>query len=461
VGEIAFTAPGPGKVLVRFEGYCIADVGDRIVVAASDDIGWDINNGNQGLEIYTEDENRRPFSHSRTYPVNTGNYTFYAVAHNTVEMAGSGVTSLYGSLTVKYFPDSEPEAKMVSQGVDLTGINLRGAPVELAQVNLDAPVAGTVVVHFDGNCYVSPGDRLLMAASDAVSWGVNNGHSPVEAFDADVNIISFSHTRSYPVAAGNHTFYAVGENYVEEDGNGFASVYGHLSAEFYPSTAGSIQTEHAEIIETNTNLRGAPVALAQIDFEAPSAGQVLVHFDGFATASVGDRLLMAASDVVGWTPNDGQVSMEAPNADVSSISFSHTRLYDVEAGNHSFYAVGENYVELDGSGIASVYGNFTLSFYPAEGANSIDDPRALAWLEALTIAPNPSRDLVRISGEFPLETDLSLRLIDLSGKALWQRELTKGIVPAMEIDLQALPAGVYLLQFSGQSGVFSRRVVKQ
>ena len=57
------------------------------------------------------------------------------------------------------------------------------------------------------------------------------------------------------------------------------------------------------------------------------------------------------------------MGVEAKDSDVNQNSFSHTRVYNVSAGARTFYAVGHNYVEYDGTGIASVYGNITVLFY--------------------------------------------------------------------------------------------------
>ncbi len=70
------------------------------------------------------------------------------------------------------------------------------------------------------NCYSTPGDLIVLAASDAPSWSVNDGNVGVEALDTDIRINSFSHTRVYNVTAGAQTFYAVAHNYVESDGDG-------------------------------------------------------------------------------------------------------------------------------------------------------------------------------------------------------------------------------------------------
>lgn len=118
--------------------------------------------------------------------------------------------------------------------VESSGVNFEGAPVVLATVDIVAPTNGVAVVRFDGQAIVDVGDRLVLAASHDADWHINSGNVSVEAVSADLDTDSFSHTRAYEVPAGTHTFYAVGENYVETDGSGVASVYGQLTVEFFP-----------------------------------------------------------------------------------------------------------------------------------------------------------------------------------------------------------------------------------
>jgi hypothetical protein len=167
----------------------------------------------------------------------------------------------------------------------------------------------------------------------------------------------------YDVTAGSQTFYAVGENYVETDGSGIGSVYGSLTVEFIPSSSTSVSVGFEGISETSVNLRGAPVVLGQVTIDPASSGKVIVHFDGQCYSDPGDRIVLAASDTTDWAVNDGNIGVEAETATADINSFSHTRVYDVTAGSQTFYAVGENYVETAGSGIASVYGSLTVTFH--------------------------------------------------------------------------------------------------
>ena len=122
------------------------------------------------------------------------------------------------------------------QSINYTDINLRGPVTVLGTINHDFPSDGYVVVHFDGLCYASAGDRVILAASNNGNWDSNDGNVGIESSQNDF-ARSFSHTRFYPVTAGNHTFYAVGQNIVKKGGSGIASIYGSLTVEYFPDTS--------------------------------------------------------------------------------------------------------------------------------------------------------------------------------------------------------------------------------
>jgi hypothetical protein len=362
VGKVAVHLTQPGSVLVQFDGDAFCDVGDRIVLAASDTPDWDVNDGNVGVSA-TAAGSGQSFSHSRVYPVTAGPHTFYAVAQNYVDEGGSGIASIYGTLKVKFFPQTANSALVSHQGISRTLINVRGAPVVVGMATIQAPTSGKVVAHFDGDCIPSVGDRIVLAASDTPTWGVNDGNVGVKAVSASAKSQTFSHTRVYDVTAGSHSFYAVAQNYVEEGGTGTASIYGTLTIEFVPDSPPVPFLASQGIADTSINLRGSPVTLATVTMQAPTAGDIVVHFDGSSISDVGDRIVLAASDTPSWGVNDGNVSVMAPSPAVRMQSFSHSRVYHVSAGAHNFYAVAQNYVDESGSGIASIYATLTAEFF--------------------------------------------------------------------------------------------------
>jgi len=125
-------------------------------------------------------------------------------------------------------------AKAVS--VNVTNINVRTSAVDVGAVTITAPSAGYVVVRFDGMCWGTSGDRLVLAASNASkSWGVNDGSVSILFSSTSGVEGTFSHTRVYAVAAGPSAYFAVAQNYVSTAGSGTASIYGTLTVEFFPN----------------------------------------------------------------------------------------------------------------------------------------------------------------------------------------------------------------------------------
>lgn len=267
----------------------------------------------------------------------------------------------------------------------------------------------------------------MLAASNTTSWTVNDGNVGVEATDADINRKPFSHTRVYNVVAGSQIFYAIAQNYVETSGNGMATIYGNLSVEFVPDGGDGI-LESEGINQTSLDLANTMV-LAQSTINPTVAGRVIVHFDGHCFSDVGDRIILAASNTTSWSPNDGNVPSEAFDTDISSNSFSHTRVYDVVAGSHTFYAVAQNYVELDGNGIASIYGNLTVQFIPSTSSIILESQSfSTSWTDVTTttdfaqVTINPSssgKAIVHFDGA--CASDVGDRIVLAASDALfWQ-----------------------------------------
>ena len=92
------------------------------------------------------------------------------------------------------------------------------------------------LVRFDGFITSTPADRVVLAASNTMSWGFNDGNVAVEAEDeGDVDQNSFSHTRVYNVTPGDYTYYALAQIYGKAGGNGTIWAYGNLLVEFFPT----------------------------------------------------------------------------------------------------------------------------------------------------------------------------------------------------------------------------------
>ena len=448
VGQITINISTPGRVIVNFDGECYADVGDLIVLAASNSPDWTPNDGNVGIEVANSDVNHSSFSHTRVYDQSPGSHNFYAVAQNVVEQGGSGIVSIYASLTVKFFPDSINYIFAEHQGIVETDINVRGNPVTVGHFTINAPRNGRAVVHFDGDCYADVGDRIVLAASDSPNWIPDDGNVGIEVANNDVNHSTFSHTRVYDIFSGNDDFYAVAHNWVEEEGNGIASIYGNLTVEFFPVLLDSVNVKHQGIAETDINVRGTPVTVGHISINVTTPGKAIVHFDGDCFADVGDLIVLAASDSPNWSPNDGNVSVEVVDNDVNHHSFSHTRVYDVSAGFHDFYAVVQNSVEQDGNGIVDIYASLTVEFFPGV-VNDVQYSNDIPVNYLLSQNyPNPFNPNTKIQYAVSSRQFVSLKIYDILGKEIETLVNEEKPTGTYEIiwNAESLPSGVYFYQ---------------
>ncbi len=469
IEQINFDAPQDGKVLLQFNGQCVSHAGDRIVLAASNTTNWSPNDGNVNFEAYDNDININSFSHTRIYDVTNGNHTFYAVGQNYVEMDGPGTAAVYGTFTLKFFPNTSSSIvhSVISTGISVGPLDLNGTPpFLLGSVILDAPTLGRAVVRFDGICQATAGDRIGLGVSDDLNLGVNDDIATAEPIDSDVNIRTVSHTRSYEVTAGMHTFNALAAYGVETGGNGIVYVTGSLTVEFYPYLMDINENWpvafHEGINETNVDVSGDVVPLKQITLNAQESGKVLVTFDGTLVSSEGDLIVCAASNTIGWLANDGNVSLEAFDNDINGNAISHSRVYDVNAGSNTFYAVAQNHVELGGTGIASFYGSLTAFFFPDDTEIEVGVSELILIDNDLIVYPSPTDGIVNIRYSRNDHELFETNIIAISGKTVRSfGTLSTNDLQSLDIDLSNLDSGMYFFRMINETKVGTAEIIIQ
>jgi Secretion system C-terminal sorting domain len=434
LGSINATFPKDGYVVVHFDGECYASVGDLIVLAASNSGDWQTNDGNVSIET-SKAGFGRPFSHTRVYPVTAGAHTYSAVGQNYVETDGSGIASIYGTLTVEYFPDGGTSTVKAS-GFIFNG-NVTNTTV-VGQQTIHANAAGKIVVRFDGFITSEPGDRIVLAASNTMNWSFNDGNVAVEAVnDGDVDENSISHTRVYNVpAAGDYIYYALAQQYGETGGNGNIWAYGNLLVEFYPTSDPEKILSSGFTLPT-IDLNGQSTTITSIVLDAPGAGKVMVGLDGYLTANEGYDIVLAASNNGDWTPADGSVTLQALDNDQNRYSFSHTRVYNINAGINTFYAVGEIFGG-SGSETADLFGDLSVKYIP-NSVTAVTDLSAAK--NTFDLYPNPSTDIVHISFKNPIDQEKNIQLLDVNGHTL--KEFRNNGKEEMNLDISTFPANVY------------------
>jgi len=448
LGQLTVTLPADGYVVVHFDGECYASIGDLIVVAASSYEGWNTNDGNVSIEN-SKVGFGRPFSHTRVYDITAGSHTFYAVGQNYVELDGSGSATIYGTLTVEYFPNTSP-AIVKSNGFtfngDVTDITAVG------QQTIHATGPGKILVRFDGWITSSPADRIVLAASNSKSWGFDDGAVAVEAVNAgDVDENSFSHTRSYSVnSAGDYTYFAVAQVYGKAGGNGQVWIYGNLLVEFYP-TSGSEKVFFSGFSHTAIDLNGEPTALTTITYDAPEAGKVLAVLDGYFTADPGYDVVLAASNDGNWSEDEGSLKLQALDLDQNRYSFSHSRLYNVGPGSHTFYAVGEIFGGSGGK-TADLFGHLIVKYIPFS-TTAVED--VADTKNEFEIFPNPAKEKIHLAFKNPDGAEKQIQLLNIQGQRLstYQKNMTADV----ELDVSAIPTGIYWINIEGKIKSFIKQ----
>ena len=78
----------------------------------------------------------------------------------------------------------------------------------------------------------------------------------------------------------------------------------------------------------------------------------------------------------------------------------------------------------------------------------------------LNIYPNPCFDYLNISGQFPKNEFISIRIIDINGKEIIRTNENSEKLKSYSINLSGLKNGIYFIQFSDNKRIVSRKILK-
>ncbi|HEX5112863.1 MAG TPA: T9SS type A sorting domain-containing protein, partial [Saprospiraceae bacterium] len=315
----------------------------------------------------------------------------------------------------------------------------------VGQQTIHASGPGKILVRFDGWIESAPGDRIVLAASNNMSWGFNDGAVAVEAVNAgDVTENSFSHTRVYNVPnAGDYTYYAVAQNYGKTAGTGQIWVGGNILTEFFP-TAGTETVAFKGFTLPMIDLNDGPASLTTINFTVEEPGKVMLVLDGYSTADTGYTIIVAASLDENYSNNDGSIRLKALDLDQNRYSFSHTRVYNISSGPHTFYAVGE-ITGGNGSKTGDLFGALTVKYIPFS-STPVEDISAGKY--EFEIYPNPTRDDVYIRLRNVIDPKTNIKLLDVNGSVIKEYPYSNEL--EFKIDLSELSANQYWVQIGEQ-----------
>jgi len=120
-----------------------------------------------------------------------------------------------------------------------------------------------------------------------------------------------------------------------------------------------------------TNVRlDTPYQMTVQTVDIPENGYVVAKLEGECKSTWGDRIVFAVSDNKWWSSNFGNVGVIVIDSNFIN-NFSHTMVYKVNKGQYTFYVLAHNFVDRDGSGVASVAGRMIIEFIPDQNGKAL------------------------------------------------------------------------------------------
>ncbi|HRI00311.1 MAG TPA: T9SS type A sorting domain-containing protein [Saprospiraceae bacterium] len=233
--------------------------------------------------------------------------------------------------------------------------------VVLDSMVVDIPENGKVIIQFEGNAWSSFGDDIIVAANEFPLWTPDNGNYSFLVYDSIYNLNAFYHSRIVNVSAGKKKFYAIGHNWTGKAGDGIASFKGNLTAEFYKANNTQSFISSNPISKYPLKATQEAGVLSKIEINAPKKGKLLVSIDGVMGSNVDDVLELTSNTNPNW-PNDAE-KVEAKSITYwNSELICHKKLFSVEPGIHTIYALIRKTKGDTSSQNNSVYCQFYAEF---------------------------------------------------------------------------------------------------
>jgi hypothetical protein len=220
-----------------------------------------------------------------------------------------------------------------------------------------------------------------------------------------------------------------------------ASFEGDLAMRVTPLKGfeGAVQTRASTVITTNT----APAALhfavkCNVNNDNPD-DNVAIQIDYLAD---GVQLLNTAWGQYTSIPNWTEITYELPPIDVPFNEIKITVTAGVIA--ELFGGSMETWISVDAMGFSDMI--------------SIAEPN----LSNFNVFPNPTRDILHLTGQDNTEGSFAIRIIDNQGKVCFLKNNQNFQTGKnyLAVDITKLVPGCYILQLIGQTGsIFSRKII--
>jgi hypothetical protein len=246
-------------------------------------------------------------------------------------------------------------------------------PFLLDSITIQVPDSGKVFVRFDGICTTTPGDNILLAASNYRDWNTNDGNIGVFSFDSTNRNRPFNHTRIYTVDGGtSQTFYAMVHNWTDQEGDGIVSVEGQLTVIYVPNDADDYVLAGKGFYDGLDVWDNVPTVIDTVIIHVPTAGQLIINSDGTFYTSFEDTAMLAVNLSPTW-PAQGQVETFFMPNEYNNVWYSHRRVFPVAAGTHTIYTMVRKTTGQDFTSWNGLYTTLTALFIPDNAPSTIEE----------------------------------------------------------------------------------------
>jgi len=189
--------------------------------------------------------------------------------------------------------------------------------------------------------------------------------------------------------------------------------------------------------------------------------------------SIGGGLLIGYNKaIVNFAGLEGLTSIGAGSIQISEnpALVSLTGLDNIDAGTLNYLHLGNN-VSLSTCDVKSICaylaapGGTVEILYNATGCNNAEevmeacpnDVEEIIYKDEIAITPNPANDKITISSP-ALTGNTLLSVFNVSGEKVFERQLTG---TETQIDISALPQGVYFVRVQDEKGIEVGKIIKQ
>lgn len=439
--KVDLNVPFSGYAIVTVEGTSSVSAGDEVIFAASIYKTWlSTGAGNVAMTAFGDLQNEHRYSHRMIYPVQPGQRSFYALAHNWTDRNGTGLISTQGKLTVELIPEAPQGKKLVYQAVRGYPLPLTEEEVAIDTFDINLLETSKIMVSFMGRNYSLEGGNIiyglrLLDNNQTITEG-STFHPWRKKYEL------FGLQEMIELGPGLHQIqlYSRKTEGVMENPNN--AVYGNFYAETISEQSPDFLAEMADVNVAVNNYE-SKIPFVNKKIEIPGKGKLMLMLTGEHPLLADDSIQVNFLINQGGELQNHAVKMKNTHPDSRTNHLMILKVFDVHAGPLD---LDVSAIFSKGQGIslpASVLGKLRIEFMAEEVTTGINNT-SLVSEPQWTVYPNPTTGEVNISGQGePQNQPLFYKLFSADGKALSQASLTD-----KKPDLLHNPTGLYFLVLS-------------